>query len=81
MGTCNAELHRICKDVAVKVENKIQKTKAAKNAAEMQGMRDCNVRDAAALMKYFALLEEELNKEEHTLDEYSAARILDDIRT
>lgn len=81
MGTCNAELHRICKDVAVEVENKIQKTKAAKNAAEMQGMRDCNVRDAAAIMKYFALLDEELNKEEHTLDEYSAARILDDIRT
>jgi len=44
-------------------------------------MRDCNVRDAAAIMKYFALLDEELNKEEHTLDEYSAARILDDIRT
>lgn len=79
--TCNAELHRICKDVAVKTENTIKNTKCAKNATEMKGMRDCNVRDCAAIMKYFAFLEEELRKSDHTLTEYTGACILDDIRT
>lgn len=33
--TCNAELHRICKDVAVKADNTIKLTKMAKNQTEM----------------------------------------------
>jgi hypothetical protein len=28
-------------------------------------MRNCNIRDCAAIMKYFAFLEEELAKENH----------------
>ena len=56
-------------------------TKMAKNATEMQGMRNANVRDCAAIMKYFAFLQEELNKEEHNIDEYSGAPILDELRT
>jgi len=36
-------------------------------------MRNCNVRDCAAIMKYFAFLEEELKKPDHGLDEYKGA--------
>lgn len=44
-------------------------------------MRNCNIRDCAAIMKYFAFLEQELAKEDHGLDEFSGARKLDDLRT
>ena len=81
LETCNAELHRICKDVAVKADNVIKTTKCAKNQTEMQGMRNANIRDCAAIMKYFSYLEEELRKEDHTLDEYKGARYLDELRT
>lgn len=39
----------------------------------MEGMRQANIRDCAAIMKYFAFLEEELAKEGHGLTEYSGA--------
>lgn len=81
MDTCNAELHRVCKDVAVKTENVIANTKVHKNETEMQGMRACNIRDCAAIMKYFTFLEEELRKPDHGLNEYSAAMILNEMRT
>ena len=63
MDTCNAEMHRLCKDVAVKAANTVKDTKAEKNVVEQEGMRACNIRDCAAIMKYFAYLEEELRKE------------------
>ena len=44
-------------------------------------MRDCNVKDCAAIMKYFAFLEEELRKPDHGLDEYSGARKVEEYRT
>lgn len=75
--TCNAELSRLLKDVVVKAENTIKDTKAAKNATEQAGMIACHIRDCAAVVKYFALLEEELRKPDHNLDEFSGARILD----
>lgn len=43
-------------------------------------MRNCNIRDCAALMAYFAFLEEELKKEDHTLDEYTGAEIVANYR-
>ena len=79
--SCNAELFRICGEHGVKADNVIQKTKAVKNAVEMAGMRNSNRRDCAAIIKYFAFLEEELRKEDHDLDEWKAARVLDDLRT
>jgi len=39
-------------------------------------MRQANIRDCAALMKYFAYLEEELQKPDHTVDEYTGAERL-----
>lgn len=79
--TCNAELHRLCKDVAVKSSNTIKDTKCLKNKTEQAGMIACNIRDCAAIMKYFAMLEEELRKPDHSLTEFSGARYLDNLRT
>lgn len=81
LDTCNAELRRLCGDSAVKADNTIKDTKGEKNATEQEGMRACNIRDCAAIMKYFAYLEEELRKPDHTLDEFTGARILDELRT
>lgn len=36
-------------------------------------MAAANVRDCAAIMKYFAFLEQELKKPDHGLDEYTGA--------
>ena len=44
-------------------------------------MRACNVRDCAAIMKYFAYLEKELREPGHTLTEFTGARYLDNLRT
>lgn len=44
-------------------------------------MRQCNIRDCAAIMKYFAFLEEELKKEDHGVDEYNGARRVEEYRT
>ncbi|KAJ3025590.1 UNVERIFIED_CONTAM: hypothetical protein HDU68_006959 [Siphonaria sp. JEL0065] len=38
----------------------ITKFKAIKNATEIQGFRDCHIRDGASLVQYFAWLENEL---------------------
>lgn len=51
--------------------------KAKKNEVMQEGMRQANVRDCAAIMKYFAFLEEELRKPDHGLDEYIGARKMD----
>ena len=81
VDTCNAENNRITGDSVVKADNTVKDTKCAKNATEMAGMYACNIRDCAAIMKYFSFLEEELRKPDHTLDEFSGARILDGLRT
>lgn len=44
-------------------------------------MRNCHVRDCAAVIKYFAWLENELkNNANHGLDEFKGARKLDSLR-
>lgn len=83
-NTCNAALWNILKDKSAGVElteNIVQYTKAEKNETEQRGMRNCNIRDCAAIMKYFAFLEKELRKEDHKICEYEGARILDNLRT
>jgi len=44
-------------------------------------MRNANVRDCAAIMKFFAFMESELRKPDHGLNEYNAARKMDHYRT
>ena len=52
----------------------IENLKALKTPVEQEGMRRCNIKDCAAIVKYFAFLEEELNNPDHKLDEYTGAR-------
>ncbi|KAL3452855.1 hypothetical protein BJX65DRAFT_292779 [Aspergillus insuetus] len=55
--------------------------KAVKNEVELAGMRACHVRDGAALVEYFAWLENELVNKKTTLDEVDAADKLEQIRS
>ncbi|ORY25163.1 peptidase M24, structural domain-containing protein [Naematelia encephala] len=57
----------------------IEEAKARKNATEIEGFRQANVRDGAALVRYFAWLEEALVKGE-VWTEYDAATILENYR-
>lgn len=52
--------------------NEIALMKSKKNKVQMEGMRQANVRDSAAIMKYFAFLDEVLKNKDHGLDEYKA---------
>ncbi|KAL2818455.1 hypothetical protein BDW59DRAFT_175187 [Aspergillus cavernicola] len=69
-------------------ENHVEETrspigdaKAVKNEVELAGMRACHVRDGAALVEYFAWLENELVNEKTTLDEVDAADKLEQLRS
>ena len=44
-------------------------------------MRACNIRDCAAIMKYFAYLEKALKEENHKITEFTGAKYLDNLRT
>lgn len=48
----------------------------------MEGMRTCNIKDCAAIMKYFGWLENQVkHNPDHGLDEFSGARKMDYYRT
>eukprot|EP01112_Ceratiomyxa_fruticulosa_P008266 TRINITY_DN2136_c0_g2_i1.p1 TRINITY_DN2136_c0_g2~~TRINITY_DN2136_c0_g2_i1.p1 ORF type:complete len:603 (+),score=137.06 TRINITY_DN2136_c0_g2_i1:50-1858(+) len=54
--------------------------KAIKNPVELKGMKDCHIRDAAALIRFFSWLEIELNQHKvHT--EYSVSAVLAEFRS
>lgn len=55
--------------------------KAIKNATELEGMRQCHIRDGAALCEYFAWLEEQLLEKGARIDEVEAADKLEQIRS
>lgn len=55
--------------------------KAIKNKTELEGMRQCHIRDGAALSEYFAWLEEELVEKKTKLDEVEGADKLEQIRS
>ncbi|KAL4955148.1 hypothetical protein BDW69DRAFT_193437 [Aspergillus filifer] len=63
------------------VRSPIGDAKAVKNDIELAGMRACHVRDGAALIEYFAWLENELVNKKTTLDEVDAADKLEQIRS
>jgi Xaa-Pro aminopeptidase len=54
--------------------------KALKNDIEIQGMRECHLRDAAALITFFSWLEERLIIGDMKLTEVSVAEKLDSLR-
>lgn len=59
----------------------ITNAKAVKNETELQGMRACHIRDGAALIEFFAWLEDQLVGKQATIDEVQAADKLEAIRS
>jgi Xaa-Pro aminopeptidase len=62
------------------IRSPIGDAKAVKNETEMEGMRQCHIRDGAALIEYFAWLEDQLLEKKSTLDEVAAADKLEELR-
>ncbi|KAK1979491.1 metallopeptidase family M24 [Colletotrichum cereale] len=63
------------------VRSPIGDSKAVKNKNEMAGMRACHIRDGAALIEYFAWLEDQLVAKKVKLDEVQAADKLEQLRS
>ncbi|KAH7140541.1 putative Xaa-Pro aminopeptidase P [Dactylonectria macrodidyma] len=63
------------------VRSPIGDAKAIKTEAEIAGMRSCHVRDGAALIQYFAWLEDQLLVKKNRLDEVEAADELEKLRS
>jgi len=63
------------------IRSPVADAKAVKNETELEGMRQCHIRDGAALSQYFAWLEEELIEKNSKLDEVEAADKLEQIRS
>ncbi|KXT09715.1 hypothetical protein AC579_1684 [Pseudocercospora musae] len=63
------------------VRSPVGDAKAVKNPVELEGMRRCHIRDGAALIEYFAWLENQLINEKAELDEVQAADKLEQIRS
>lgn len=61
------------------VRSPIEDAKAVKNETERRGMKECHIRDGAALVKYFSWLEEQLENGV-TLDEVDGADRLEKFR-
>ena len=68
-------------DKVDEVRSYVSSTKAIKNDTELEGMRQCHIRDGAALSEYFAWLEEMLVVKKEKLDEVQAADKLEEIRS
>lgn len=63
------------------VRSPIGDAKAIKNTVELEGMRQCHIRDGAALIEYFAWLEHQLTVEMAEIDEVAGADNLEAIRS
>lgn len=63
------------------VRSPVGDSKAIKNETELKGMRNCHIRDGAALSEYFAWLEDELISKGTKMDEVDAADKLEAIRS
>lgn len=62
------------------IRSPVGDAKAVKNETELEGMRQCHIRDGAALIEYFAWLEDQLINKGATLDEVQAADKLEELR-
>lgn len=63
------------------VKSPICDSKAIKNETELEGMRQCHIRDGAAITEYFAWLEDQLVGQRAVLDEVQGATKLFEIRS
>jgi len=68
-------------DKVEEVRSPVAEAKAIKNSTELEGMRQCHIRDGAALIEFFAWLEDQLIAKKATLDEVQAADKLEAIRS
>ncbi|GAB1320092.1 putative Xaa-Pro aminopeptidase P [Madurella fahalii] len=62
------------------VRSPIGDAKAVKNDVELNGMRNCHIRDGAALIEFFAWLEDQLVNKKAVIDEVAAADKLEELR-
>lgn len=62
------------------VRSPIGDAKAIKNETELEGMKACQIRDGAALIEFFAWLENQLTKKNLAIDEVQAAQKLEALR-
>jgi Xaa-Pro aminopeptidase len=67
-------------DNVEKIRSPIADAKSVKNDIELEGVKACHVRDGAALIKFFAWLENSLKKGE-SIDEVAAADKLETFRS
>ncbi|KAK5942159.1 hypothetical protein PMZ80_006114 [Knufia obscura] len=67
-------------DKVEEVRSPVADAKAIKNPTELEGMRQCHIRDGAALIEFFAWLEDQLIAKEAVIDEVQAADKLEAIR-
>ncbi|KAK9423908.1 hypothetical protein SUNI508_03924 [Seiridium unicorne] len=67
-------------DLVDEVRSPVGDSKAVKNATELEGMRQCHIRDGAALIEYFAWLEDQLINKKAKLDEVQGADQLEAFR-
>ncbi|KAF9904695.1 hypothetical protein EC991_002394 [Linnemannia zychae] len=65
----------------VEARSPVIDAKAIKNETELQGIRQCHLRDAAAVINYFAWLEDQLLNKKAVLDEADGAKRLQEFRT
>lgn len=68
-------------DKVEELRSPVGDAKAIKNKTELEGMRQCHIRDGAALIEYFAWLENELINKGTKLDEVQGADKLEQIRS
>lgn len=68
-------------DKVEELRSPVGDAKAIKNKTELEGMRNCHIRDGAALTEFFAWLEEELLEKKAKLNEIQAADKLKEIRS
>ncbi|SPQ22717.1 bc1f0ce7-2f29-46ac-836b-763ee931995f [Thermothielavioides terrestris] len=62
------------------VRSPVGDAKAVKNDTELEGMRQCHIRDGAALIEFFAWLEDQLINKKAVIDEVDAADKLEELR-
>lgn len=67
--------------VVEEIRSPVGDAKAVKNEIELEGMRQCHIRDGAALTAYFAWLEDQLINQKAQLDEVTAADKLEELRS
>ncbi|KAK0710910.1 peptidase M24, structural domain-containing protein [Lasiosphaeris hirsuta] len=63
------------------IRSPVGDAKAVKNETELNGMRNCHVRDGAALIEFFAWLEDQLINKKAVLDEVEASDKLGELRS